>query len=56
MKSIKVFSSVLLLGVFVLLSLCCASNSAVTAPNPNDKDAAEMPIENVNVNIDNVKS
>ncbi|MBQ8273507.1 MAG: hypothetical protein IJZ11_03115 [Bacteroidaceae bacterium] len=54
MKSIKVFSSVLLLGVFVLLSLCCASSSTATAPT--GKDAAEMPIENVNVNIDNVKS
>lgn len=56
MKSIKVITSVVLLGVFVLLSLCCASSSTATHPTPTGKDAAEMPIENVNVNIDNAKS
>ncbi len=54
MKSIKFLTSVFLLGIFVFLSLCCASSSTVTTPA--GKDDAHVPIENINANLENIKS
>lgn len=55
MEKVKLFMSVLLLGFFVFLSLCCATSDVVGTPTYSEKDAAEMHFENSPNDIEPLK-
>lgn len=54
MEKVKLFTSVLLLGFFVFLSLCCVSSQTAVTPE-SGKDAAEMHFENISNDIEPLK-